>query len=142
MAYFRDISTFGGCAAGAAAALENLRIIEKEKLLDNVRRMGEYLLAGLQENLAHPNVGDVRGIGLLAGVEFVTDKASRTPLPEEKVIAVYSEMMSRGVLIGRTNRCIPGHNNTINFAPAFVITQDDIDCILVNLRESIKKVLG
>jgi taurine-pyruvate aminotransferase len=142
LSYFRDISTFGGCAAGAVAALENIRIIERENLLGNVARMGDYLLAGLQEFLSHPNVGDVRGRGLLAGVEFVLDKKSGTPLPEEKVIAICGEAASRGVLFGRTNRSLPDQNNIINMAPAYVVTGSDIDIMLKVLRESVAAVLG
>jgi taurine-pyruvate aminotransferase len=142
LSYFRDISTFGGCAAGPAAALENMRIIEEEKLLDNVRAMGEYLIAGLEENAGHPHVGDVRGKGLLAGVELVLDKASKTPMPEEKVIAVCAAMAAAGVLVGRTNRSLPGQNNIINFAPAYTVTRDDIDIILKTLRDAMKKVFG
>jgi len=142
LAYFRDISTFGGCAAGPAAALENMRIIEREKLLANVAAMGAYLMEGLKESLSHPNVGDVRGKGLLLGMEFVVDKRSRQPLPEEKVIALCGEMAARGVLIGRTNRCFPEHNNVINFAPAYTVTRADIDAILTTLREALGSVLG
>jgi taurine-pyruvate aminotransferase len=142
LSYFRDISTYGGCAAGPAAALTNLEIIEREKLLDNVTAMGEYLINGLKETLGHPNVGDVRGKGLLAGIEFVTDKASKTPLPEEKVIAVCGEMAARGILVGRTNRSFPGQNNIMNFAPAYVVTRADIDIMLKTLREAIDAVLG
>lgn len=142
LSYFRDISTFGGCAAGAVAALENMNIIEQENLLDNVKVMGAYLMEGLQENLSHPNVGDVRGKGLLCGVELVEDKKSKTPLAEEKIMAVCGDMAARGVLVGRTNRSMPGHNNVINIAPAYVVTRADCDCILKTLRESMKTVLG
>ncbi|MDR2055353.1 MAG: aminotransferase class III-fold pyridoxal phosphate-dependent enzyme [Desulfovibrio sp.] len=142
LAYFRDISTFGGCAAAAAAALENIRIIERENLLKNVTAMGEHLLAGLRENLAHPNVGDVRGKGLLAGIEFVQDKKSKTPLPEEKVMAICGEAAARGVLFGRTNRSFPGFNNVVNIAPAYVATRADVDIMLATLRQSIASVLG
>ena len=142
LAYFRDISTYGGCAAGPAAALENMRIIERENLLANVTAMGEYLMAGLKETLRHPNVGDVRGKGLLAGVELVVDKTSRQPLPEEKVIALCGEMAANGVLIGRTNRSLPGHNNVINLAPAYIVTKADIDIILKTLHEALASVLG
>jgi taurine-pyruvate aminotransferase len=142
LAYFRDISTFGGCAAGPAAALENIHIIEREKLLANVVAMGDYLLEGLKENLSHPKVGDVRGKGLLVGVEFVEDKKSKKPLPEEKIIALCGEMAANGVLIGRTNRCFPEHNNVINFAPAYIVTKADIDIILKTLREALGSVLG
>jgi taurine-pyruvate aminotransferase len=141
LAYFRDISTFGGCAAGPAAALENMRIIEREKLLANVTAMGEYFMEGLQ-SLSHPNVGEVRGKGLLLGMELVADKNSRQPLPEEKVIALCGEMAARGVLIGRTNRCFPEYNNVINFAPAYIVTKADMDIILKTLREALSSVLG
>ncbi|MES9903794.1 MAG: aminotransferase class III-fold pyridoxal phosphate-dependent enzyme, partial [Sedimenticola sp.] len=74
MGYFRDISTFGGCAGGPAAALENLRIIEDENLLQNVIDMGEYLMARLHElKEKHPMIGDVRGKGLFVGLELVKD---------------------------------------------------------------------
>ncbi|MCL1939485.1 MAG: aminotransferase [Desulfovibrionaceae bacterium] len=142
LSYFRDISTFGGCAAGATAALENTRIIEEEKLLDNVTAMGNYLLEGLKENLSHANVGDVRGKGLLCGIEFVQDKASKTPLGEDKIIAICGEMAAKGVLVGRTNRSFPNQNNIINLAPAYVVTKDDINVMLSTLRDAIKTVLG
>jgi taurine-pyruvate aminotransferase len=142
LSYFRDISTYGGCAAASTAALENMRIIEEEKLLDNVSAMGAYLIEGLKENLKHPHVGDVRGKGLLAGIELVKDKASKTPLEEETVIAICGDMASRGVLVGRINRSFPGMNNVINFAPAYIVTKEDLDIILKTLRESLKAVLG
>jgi taurine-pyruvate aminotransferase len=142
LGYFRDISTFGGSAAAAAAALENLDIIEREDLLANVRRMGDLLLEGLRENLEHPNVGDVRGLGLLAGVEFVADKASRTPLAEDKVVAVVAAMAAKGVLVGRTNRSLPGLNTVVNLAPAYVVTKDDLEVILRVFREAVREVLG
>ncbi len=142
LAYFRDISTYGGCAASCSAALENMAIIEEEKLLDNVVAMGDYLLAGLRELAVLPNVGDVRGKGLLCGIELVEDKAGKKPLPEGKVIQVVGEMAANGVLVGRTNRSLPGFNNIINIAPAYVVTKDDIDVILRTLQAAMNKVLG
>lgn len=142
LSYFRDISTFGGCAAGATAAYENMAIIEDENLMENVTRMGEYLFAGLKESLSHPNVGDVRGKGLLLGVEFVEDKQSKTPLAEEKVVALCGDMAAKGVLVGRTNRSFPNQNNVVNIAPSYIVTKDDCDIILKTLREAIKTVLG
>ena len=104
--------------------------------------MGDYLQQGLQELLSHSNVGDVRGKGLLQGIEFVADKASKKPLEEEKVIAVCGAMAKRGVLVGRTNRSFVGRNNIVNVAPAYIVTKDQIDIILKALRESITEVLG
>ncbi|MDR1677758.1 MAG: aminotransferase class III-fold pyridoxal phosphate-dependent enzyme [Deltaproteobacteria bacterium] len=141
LGYFRDISTFGGSAAAAAAALENLNIIERESLIEKVRDRGAQLLAGLRQTLDHPNVGDVRGLGLLAGVEFVSDKKLKTPLPEEKVIQVVSTMAAKGILVGRTNRSLPGLNNIINFAPAYIVTESDLKTIISTFKETISEVL-
>lgn len=142
LAYFRDISTYGGCAASCTAAIENMNIIEEENLLANVTSKGDYLLAGLRELLGHKNVGDVRGKGLLCGIELVEDKTTRRPLAEGKVVQVVGDMAANGVLAGRTNRSLPGLNNTINLAPAYVVTKEDIDIILDSLRKALAKVLG
>ena len=104
--------------------------------------MGDYLMSGLKELLTHANVGDVRGKGLLCGVEFVADKNSKKPLPEGKVIQIAGEMAAMGVLVGRTNRSLPGFNNIMNMAPAYVVTKSDIDTIVQTLRQAIQKVLG
>jgi len=142
LAYFRDISTYGGCASACTAALENMKIIEEENLLENVTAMGSYLFDGLKGLLDHPHVGDVRGKGLLCGVEFVEDKASKKPVPEGKVMQIVGEAAAQGVLVGRTNRSLPGFNNILNVAPAYVVTRSDIDTIVNTLRQAITKVLG
>lgn len=140
--YFRDISTYGGCAGSAVAAYENISIIEEENLLDNVKAMGNYLLEGLQSLKDLPGVGDVRGKGLLCGVEFVSDKKTKEPLPEGKVVAICGAMAADGVLVGRTNRSFKGGNNIINIAPAYVVTKGDIDIIISTFKKAIEKTLG
>jgi taurine-pyruvate aminotransferase len=140
MAYFRDISTFGGCAGGCAAALENARIIEDEHLLENTLTMGKRLLDGLQDMLSFACVGQARGVGLLAGLEIVADKATRAPAPEGFVIRIVSEIAAQGVLVGRTNRSIPGLNNTINFAPALCVSAAEIDTILAAVKKALEKL--
>jgi taurine-pyruvate aminotransferase len=142
LGYFRDISTFGGSAAAAAAADENLAIIEREGLVARAGTMGEELLRKLSEALAHPMVGDVRGLGLLCGVELVKSKESREPLSEDRAMAVVARMAELGVLAGRTNRSIPGGNNTINFAPAYTVTSEDIETIGATLMKALSDVLG
>jgi taurine-pyruvate aminotransferase len=130
LSYFRDISTFGGCTAGPAAALENLRIIEDEGLLANTKAMGERLntnLLALQER--HKVIGDVRGRGLFWGAELVSDPTTREPLPEKQVAAVVAATLARGVQIGMTNRSLPGLNNTLCLSPALIATPDEIDQI-------------
>ena len=131
MGYFRDISTFGGCASGPAAALETMRIIEEENLLENTTRMGEYLmekLRGLQNK--HKVIGDVRGKGLFCGFELVKDRLSKEPVDEKMLMAVAADCMQQGVVIGRTNRSLTGLNNVVCLSPALICTEDDIDKIV------------
>ncbi|MEP9389856.1 aminotransferase class III-fold pyridoxal phosphate-dependent enzyme [Mesorhizobium sp. KR9-304] len=128
LSYFRDISTFGGCASGPAAALENMRIIEDEKLLDNTNAMGERLMNNLHALMEkHEVVGDVRGKGLFCGAELVTDRSTKEPVDEKKAQAVVADCMAQGVIIGVTNRSLPGFNNTLCLSPALIATAADID---------------
>jgi taurine-pyruvate aminotransferase len=143
MSYFRDISTFGGCAAGPAAALENMRIIEDENLIENTRAMGERMtnnLLALQEK--HAVIGDVRGKGLFLGAELVSDRASREPMDEKRVQAVVADCMAQGVIIGATNRSLPGFNNTLCFSPALIATKDDIDHITDSVDQALTRVFA
>jgi taurine-pyruvate aminotransferase len=131
MHYFRDISTFGGCTGGPAAALENLRIIEEENLLDNVVRMGARLREGLLAlQQKYPVIGDVRGVGLFAGLELVRDRATREPVPESYAAGIVAHCMRNGVIIGRTNRSFEEFNNTLCLSPALIATARDIDDIV------------
>jgi len=131
MSYFRDISTFGGCTAGPAAALENMRIIEDENLLDNVTRMGDYLSDKLHElKDKYTIIGDVRGKGLFQGVELVQDRATKAPVPESTAIAAAAHCLKNGVIIGRTNRSFRDLNNTLCLSPALISTAGDIDDIV------------
>ncbi|PVH29231.1 aspartate aminotransferase family protein [Pararhodobacter oceanensis] len=137
--YFRDISTFGGCTAGPAAALENMRIIEDEGLLENTTAMGERLMGNLNALMEkHRVIGQVRGKGLFIGAELVSDRTSREPLAEATVAAVVGAVMKRGVQIGMTNRSVPGFNNTLCLSPALISTADDVD----QMSDAIDGALG
>ena len=143
MSYFRDISTFGGCTAGPAAALENMRIIEDEDLLANTLRMGDRVLANLNALMdKHKVIGEVRGKGLFCGAELVADRKSREPADEKKVAAVVAECNAQGVIIGMTNRSLPGLNNTLCLSPALIATADDIDQITGAIDRALGKVFG
>ena len=143
MNYFRDISTFGGCTAGPAAALENMRIIEDENLLDNCTAMGARMVDNLQALMEkHKVVGDVRGKGLFCGVELVADRATKDPVAEKQVGQVVAECGAQGVIIGATNRSIPGLNNVLCFSPALIATGDDIDQITDTVDRALTKVFG
>ncbi|WP_420335540.1 aspartate aminotransferase family protein [Roseibium sp.] len=143
MSFFRDISTFGGCTAGPAAALENMRIIEDEGLLDNTTRMGDRLMSnlnGLMEK--HKVVGDVRGKGLFCGAELVADRATKEPVAEKQMQAVAADCMAQGVIIGISNRAVPGLNNVICLSPALIAGESDIDHISDAIDGALTRVFG
>lgn len=143
LGYFRDISTFGGCTAGPTAALENMRIIEDEDLCGNSARMGDYLNGKLHELMdKHAVIGEVRGMGLFQGAELVADRDTRAPLEEKKVQAIVGDCLKQGVIIGASNRSMPGFNNTLLFAPALIATKDDLDHVVDAVDRAITTVLA
>jgi taurine-pyruvate aminotransferase len=143
LGYFRDISTFGGCTAGPAAAMENMSIIEDEGLLENTTKMGAYFMGKLGELMdKHQVIGDVRGKGLFCGAELVSDRETRAPLAEGLVQKIVGDCMQQGVIIGATNRSVPGFNNTLCFSPALISTTDDLDHITSAVDAALTRVVG
>ena len=142
--YFRDVSTYGGCTAGPAAALENMRILEDEDLLNNSERLGEHLFGCLKHlQSLHPNrIGDVRGgKGLFSGIELVIDSDSRAPLPESLVQGVIADTKNNhGVIIGGSNRSFDGMNNTLFFSPSLCCTKEQIDEITAAVDDSLSRI--
>lgn len=143
MNYFRDISTFGGCTAGPTAAIENIAIIEDEGLLENTVKQGDYMVDQLNA-LAdkHACIGQVRGKGLFVGAELVEDRTTRAPVTEKVIQAVVSDCMQQGVIIGATNRSVPGKNNTLCFSPALIAQKDDIDHICSAVDAALGRVFS
>ena len=129
--YFRDISTFGGSTAGPAAALEVLKIIKREKLLENINAVGDYLKDKLHElEGKHKMIGEVRGKGLFCGLELVKDRVTKDPVDETVAAAVAGHCFQNKVMIGRTNRSFETNNNVLLFSPAFICTKNDVDLII------------
>ncbi|PYE84734.1 aspartate aminotransferase family protein [Pseudoroseicyclus aestuarii] len=143
LGYFRDISTFGGCTGGPAAALANMDIIEREDLCGNSARTGAYFgeqLHALADR--QPLIGDVRGIGLFQGIELVADRRTKEPLDERQVMAAVADCLKQGVIVGATNRSVPGYNNTILFAPALIAGQGEIDEIVGAVEGALSRLPG
>jgi taurine-pyruvate aminotransferase len=108
-----------------------MNIIEREGLLENTVKMGDYCLGRLGELMEkHKVIGDVRGKGLFLGAELVADRVTKEAADEKKVQAVVADCMAQGVIIGATNRSLPGLNNTLCLSPALIATKDDIDHII------------
>lgn len=140
--YFRHVNTFGGNPAACALALKNLEIMEKEQLFDRSSELGSYLKQSLAEKLKdHPLVGDVRGTGLLIGVELVSDKDSKEPLRTELVNKVIGGCKEKGLIIGKNGATVAGYNNVLTLAPPLNIEMKDLEFIIQTLTEELKSIL-
>jgi 4-aminobutyrate aminotransferase / (S)-3-amino-2-methylpropionate transaminase / 5-aminovalerate transaminase len=124
------LSTFGGNPISCAAGHASLRYMVREKLPEQARAKGEYVLARLRD-MRLPLVGDVRGLGLMIGAELVKD-ASKTPAAAEAA-AVREACLRRGVLIG-----VAGvHGNVLRIQPPLVISKEELDRALEAVAESL-----
>jgi adenosylmethionine-8-amino-7-oxononanoate aminotransferase len=94
------VISFGGHAASAAAALKNIEILESEHLVENAAAMGKYLFEGLETLRKYPIVGDIRGKGLLAGIELVKDVKTRQPFApaEQMPLRITNHLQELGLL--------------------------------------------
>jgi adenosylmethionine-8-amino-7-oxononanoate aminotransferase len=133
--HFRHVNTFGGNPAACALALKNIEIMEREKLFDRAVEQGNLLLQGLKELEAHPFVGDVRGLGLLAGIEIVEDKNTKVPGSNERVGKLIADCKALGLIIGKNGDTVAGQNNILTLSPPLSSTDEDIDFILATLKE-------
>jgi putrescine aminotransferase len=127
--------TYSAHPTACAVGLANLDIVERERLPENARRMGEHLLRRLEALRDLPHVGDVRGFGLLGRVELVADPATRAPFaPAQRVgDRVTAEMRRRGVIT--RNR-----GDVIFFAPPLIITAEQVDELVGIARDAIAAV--
>jgi taurine-pyruvate aminotransferase len=132
---FRHVNTFGGHPAGCAVAVRNLEIMDEEDLPGRSAAMGEKLLRELSPLVEHPWVGDVRGRGLLFGMELVEDKETREPASQEKVDAVISGCKEKGLIVGKNGDTVAGYNNVIQLAPPLTVTDEDLEFIMQTLTE-------
>lgn len=121
--------TFSHNPVTAAACLKTLEILEEERLVERSLALGDKLLSGLEPLTAHPHVGDVRGRGLLAGVELVADKAGRRPFPrsERKAESVAARCFEAGLVSYPSGGCATGADgDVLMLAPPFVVTETQI----------------
>jgi taurine-pyruvate aminotransferase len=131
LARLRHMNTFGGHPAGCAVALENIELIEREGLVARSAAVGEELLGRLRGALAgHPLVGEVRGRGLLIGIEVVADRATNEPAPAADCVAIMAAAQRLGLIVGRNADTAAGWDNVLVLAPPLCVTEEDVDHIV------------
>jgi 4-aminobutyrate aminotransferase-like enzyme len=129
------LSTFGGNPVSCAAALANIDYIEREKLSEKALRDGVYVLARLKKLQERSTlIGEVRGMGLMIGVELVQDQALTPAVAQAEAIRDYCR--ERGVLVGVGG----AYGNVVRFQPPLVITREQIDRALDTLEDAFRAV--
>jgi adenosylmethionine-8-amino-7-oxononanoate aminotransferase len=136
--------TYQAHPVSTAAGNAVLDYLESHKLFERVMPAGRNLRAALSAIEAHPHVGEVRGLGLLLGVEFVKDKATRDPFCKAENIAerIRQAAVAAGVLTYLTQGCFDGQRGDhLLLAPPFTISPDESALIARALRSALAKVL-
>ena len=123
--------TFGGHAVASVAAIKNLEIFERERLVERGADLGAYMIERLEELRAHRSVGDVRGVGLFAVLDFVVNKDTRKPMARDSAFVrrLNQEISARGLLTRAWS--------VMHFAPPLVVTREEIDRIVTVTDESL-----
>lgn len=136
--------TFSHHAVGCAAGLATLRIMQDENLVENSAHMGEILGQKLKAALAeHPHIGDIRGLGLFWGLEFVQDKATKEPFPMERHLAweIWQKAFDLGLIVYYSQGCVDGRNgDLIMLGPPLIINETQIDDMVDILRKAIEEI--
>ncbi|MGP1615215.1 MAG: aspartate aminotransferase family protein [Pollutimonas bauzanensis] len=127
--------TTSGHPVAAAVAIENLNIIDERGLVENAAATGAIMQAALRELAGHPLVGEVRGMGLIAGVELVADKESRRPFDPLGATgaAIYERAQENGLIVR-------GIQDTIAFCPPLIITPDQVADMVALFRKTLDEV--
>ncbi|CEI82405.1 putative aminotransferase YhxA [Oceanobacillus oncorhynchi subsp. incaldanensis] len=133
--HFRHVNTFGGNPAACALALKNIEIMEKENLFNRSAEAGNRLLNGLDDLRNLDFVGDIRGLGLIIGIEIVEDKLTKKPASPECVGGLIAACKANGLIIGKNGDTVAGHNNILTLSPPLSSTDDDFDFMINVLKK-------
>ncbi len=138
MASFGHGFTYSAHPTCAAAALANIEIIERENLVENARTMGTLLKARLEETIGdNPIVGDIRGEGMMIGVEFVKDRTLKTPFDLSLKIA--GKVQAKGYENSILLRSLP-HRDVIAMSPPLCMTADEVEQLAAGVKASVDAV--
>ncbi|HXT18039.1 MAG TPA: aspartate aminotransferase family protein [Gemmatimonadaceae bacterium] len=128
-------NTYGGNPVSMAAGLAVLDVIEREEIQRNARERGAEVRAGLERlQRAHPLIGDVRGMGLMLGVELVSDRAAKTPA-KKQAVEVLEASRELGLLLGKGGL----DGNVLRIKPPMCITAADVEFAIDVLDEALRR---
>jgi 4-aminobutyrate--pyruvate transaminase len=125
--------TGGGHPVAAAVAFENLKLIEERDLVGNARTVGAHMQKRLRKLASHPLVGEVRGVGLIAAVELVSDKANKTPWGDVGALGgLVNGFMQQNGVISRNM------GDAVAFCPPLIITEPQVDQMIDAFERSLE----
>lgn len=130
---FAQVCTYGGHPVACAAGIANLKILQEERLWENAEKVGAYLLSKLETLRALHIVSDVRGKGLMLGVELI--EAEGAPLATAKTNRIVGQLREAGVLVGKIGHAVEAPENIIFIAPPLILTAAEADRIYETLRQ-------
>ena len=130
--------TYSAHPVAAAVAIETLKIYEERNILEHVRRVAPRLQNGLRKFADHPLVGEVRGVGLIAGIELVKDKATKESFDVKLGVGPYlvKQCQARGLIL----RAMAGDH--IGFCPPLIVNEGEIDAILERFGKALDDTLA
>jgi L-2,4-diaminobutyrate transaminase len=132
--------TYSGHPIGAAAALCNLNIIERENLTANAKTTGDYMQQRMAQTFAdHPLVGESRGVGMLHALEFAANKQQRKGFDAN--LKVGPQISAACMAEGMIARAMP-HGDILGFAPPLIATPDDVDGMVERAHGAVNKVMN
>lgn len=130
---FAQVCTYGGHPVACAAGVANLKILQEERLWENAEKIGTYLIDKLKTLETLPNVGEVRGKGLMIAVEFInTDKTQLSTSDTNKIVG---QLRDKGLIVGKIGHAVDEPENIIYIAPPLILTETEADLIFNTLRE-------
>lgn len=142
---FAHGGTFSHNGVACAAGLAAVKILERERLVERAAQLGLRIGRRLREALADaPCVGDIRGIGMMWGVEIVRDKENLTPFPRSAKVAekLWQALFERGVLLYKSIGLAGTDGDGLVLSPPFVISEEEIDLAVQALRDALRTVLA
>ena len=133
---FAQVCTYGGHPVACAAGIANLKILQEERLWENAEKVGTHLLSKLETLRALPIVGDVRGKGLLLGVELIeTDGTHLETAKTNRIVGQLRDFDKGGIIVGKIGHAVEEPESIIFIAPPLILTEAEADRIFETLRQ-------